>query len=408
MAESVTQYGITITLDDDYTVGQFVTGDYYIVAPSGVSITGGTVDDGGRNINSSAGRDGIVVNPSAGTQGYDSRGTGYNSELTKAFPFTANPGDSIVVYESADPAIPVSGGAVLIYGQSAIVVTVLASAPTATAFRPQYCAGDKTIYDWADVDTATDLPGIATVTGAPTFAAAFAPIDRVFIDEGLGWPWRMLHPVDNMPDYGRDIANILSTALLASLLDPDADQANHDTLVQHLIQRGIDFYGMLQAGAKWTADGGHGQGRKAPIVYAGYLLGVSAMQDVGYSLSFHEDGQTFYVTSFHVALNVGYDAEDLGMADWTKNGSVFDPSYTSSYRTANAPYWLGHALTVCALGLQTNWGHPAYFDYVDRFNELMGDPYTIFAQNMEATYWDTYYAAPPPAPLLRVRAVPRS
>ncbi len=38
-ATSVSQFGITWTFDADYPVGQYVNGDYYVVAPSGVRIT---------------------------------------------------------------------------------------------------------------------------------------------------------------------------------------------------------------------------------------------------------------------------------------------------------------------------------------------------------------------------------
>ena len=39
MATSVTQFGITWTFDADHTIGQYTNGDYYVVAPSGLSIT---------------------------------------------------------------------------------------------------------------------------------------------------------------------------------------------------------------------------------------------------------------------------------------------------------------------------------------------------------------------------------
>jgi hypothetical protein len=35
---------------------------------------------------------------------------------------------------------------------------------------------------------------------------------------------------------------------------------------------GIDNYGVLKAGGKWPADGGHMNGRKWPILFAGLLL----------------------------------------------------------------------------------------------------------------------------------------
>lgn len=39
----------------------------------------------------------------------------------------------------------------------------------------------------------------------------------------------------------------------------------------------IDNYGVIQAGGGWGSDGGHFNGRKFPIVFAGAMLGDPAM-----------------------------------------------------------------------------------------------------------------------------------
>lgn len=414
MATSITQFTITVSFDDDYTVGQYVNGDYYIVAPSGVSITGGTLATGSRNMGATAGRDGISVNPSAGSQGFDDRGPGYNSSLNKALslPFTASPGDSVIFSESADSGL--TGGVDRIknlhdvYLETAIVLTVVASAPAANSFRPQFCAGTKTTYAWADVDTG-DLPGLTTVTGAPSFSDASATIERMQLDYGFGSSWNPMRPYQQMSNYSFDNAKVWGTSLLASLIDPTGDTANHDTLVQRLIQFGIDLYGMLLSGTRWNEGGGHPYGRLAPIKYAGYLLGVAAMRDLSYSTSFGECAFTFYVGAANCPPYTNPD--DLGEAEWTINGVNYNTSLSSPYRWVGSSF-IAPALTMAALGLDETLVHDAFFDYTERYQTdiaSQGGNFTtpVFHDNMYDSYWATYWTTPSPAPRLIMRAQPR-
>ena len=49
-----------------------------------------------------------------------------------------------------------------------------------------------------------------------------------------------MHPMENMPDYGREITNIISdVALLLCLEDPDK---RREALLLQFIQKGIDYY----------------------------------------------------------------------------------------------------------------------------------------------------------------------
>lgn len=433
MATSVTQHGITATFGSDLTVGTYLDGSYYVVAPAGVSMTGGTVASAARNIGAAAGRDGIMVNPvpassSGAMQGYDSRSVGYSSGLNKALslPFTAMPGDSVIFSESADAAL--AGGSArsyssgnTVYLETAVVVTVVATAPAANSFRPQYCSGTKTTYNWSDVDTGL-LPGLATVASTPTLASVQAWLERLQLDHGIGWSFRRYHPYQNMHDYGRDIAKDWGDALLMSLL-ATGTVGDKTTLIRRLVQTGIDLYGVRQAGGTWSADGGHGQGRKAVIMFAGNLLGVDAMRDVGYSTAYQEDGQSFYVTqtdvdTVHLPQRTSYTTDpatadyivgDIGLAEWglrhASDRVKDDKSLSATYRSLNAPYWKAHALTIAALGLDDVWGHPAYFEYLSRGD--IGNAASTFQTNMFSTYWATYYSAPVAAPRLGVRAILR-
>lgn len=411
MATSITQFTITVTFDDDYTVGQYVNGDYYVVAPSGLSITGGTLATGSRNMGATSGRDGIAVNPSSGSQGLDDRGTGYTSGQNKSLslPFTASPGDSIIFAESADSAL--TGGAdrtkngKTVILETAIVLTVVASAPAANSFRPQFCSGTKTTYAWGDIDVG-DLPAVATVTGAPSFSDAAATIERLQLDYGIGWSWEAMHPYQNMGNYGWDVTGDWGKALLASLIDPTGDTTNHAALVQRLVQLGIDLYGMLLAGTRWQADGGHGYGRLTPIKYAGYLLGVASMRDMSFTTTFAECGATFYVGASNCPPYT--DPDDIGLAEWTINGIIYDSDH---YRWTGSRF-TSHALPLTALGIDTSLNHDAFFDYTDRYYDDyngLGGNYDLptFDDNMHSTYWDTYWTSPDPAPRLIIRAEPR-
>ncbi|MEX0746223.1 MAG: hypothetical protein WD118_11530, partial [Phycisphaeraceae bacterium] len=50
------------------------------------------------------------------------------------------------------------------------------------------------------------------------------------------------------------------------------DVGDRTDLAHGMVQLGIDMNGIVEAGGGWPADGGHGHGRKLPIVLAGYLL----------------------------------------------------------------------------------------------------------------------------------------
>jgi hypothetical protein len=69
-------------------------------------------------------------------------------------------------------------------------------------------------------------------------------------------------------------------------------------LLINIIQYGIDLWGIARAGYNgWQAHGGHGSGRKWPIIFAGMLLGDTAMASPNTTypdLHFGEDMLTMY------------------------------------------------------------------------------------------------------------------
>ena len=138
----------------------------------------------------------------------------------------------------------------------------------------------------------------------------------------------------------------------------------------------------------WTAWGGHGSGRKLPIVFAGLLLGDGHLANVNRSLpgvSFGEDEQTAYEPCWTGATVVftghwGIDAatgvgrnrgrgcqwgpyEHLPPTRWKD-----DQNTSEAYRRCcTSVGWVAQALALRLMHAEKAWSHDAFFDYVDRW-----------------------------------------
>jgi hypothetical protein len=222
--------------------------------------------------------------------------------------------------------------------------------------------------------------------------------ERVWLDHKSGWTGRKIHPSQNMPDYGRNMAAQLGEGSLMLMLD--FSESEKERLLVNFVQVGIDFYGVVEAGGTnhWYADGGHAQGRKWPIIFAGTMLGDRAMENIGgRDVSFGEDQQTFYVSQADVDRGNGYTSSDIGMPEYgirhASDPTRDDASWGAPYRqccTANS--WHGHVLSARLMNKQAAWQHPALFDYTDRYmkreapDQWMRSWDRPFSERM----WDTY------------------
>jgi len=399
-ASSISKDGITWTFSESVPVGQFVTGDYYVVGP--VTIT--AIDPAPTT--SSPYENGSVLDlPTANSKsGFDSRlndGTDeswwFDASLRQYAPITLKPGDALVssislaqihslpevmraTDMSASPVATVS------------VLTVLTAAPSADAFRPSYCDRNQTIYQ-ADALQRSLLPSLAPPNppGTPTLAQFETWYRRPWIDTN---PFLFDAPAEYMPSYGQHIAFADSYAALLLMLNFTADEKVN--LTNYLVQYGIDLYGCLQAGYGWPAFMGHRSGRKLPIIFAGILLNNDAMKNVStsYPNKFGEDMQTLYVDQVppagtyqeawqgaaviyggHYGVDVGGQPVSAGLygpyeqlqpVDWPLlNG---DEQLGEAYRRCcTSVSWVGEALAIRLLGGVNIWNYPAFFDYVDRW-----------------------------------------
>ena len=212
---------------------------------------------------------------------------------------------------------------------------------------------------------------------------------RPWIDHVTAWYGRYVHPRHNMPDYGRDMTDHVSTGAL--MLHLDMPPERKELLLTRFVQLGIDCFGVLQDGGSWPPSAGHLNGRKWPILFAGLMLGDEAMQNVGRDhgpKTFSEDGHTFYVKAPRPKL--GYGPEHVGMAEWGSSHAVkpsfddvrwqhtepFPPGATHDKdRTQDVKYrlcctantWWGQLLAAYVMDAVDLWNHPALFDYQDRF-----------------------------------------
>ncbi|MBN1495678.1 MAG: hypothetical protein JXA07_02850 [Spirochaetes bacterium] len=434
LKSSIEQNGISCFFSQKHHVGKFVNGDYWVVGP--VMLTRVSAKKAPEKINDYVG---IMINPRVSNeQGYDSRSAGYNPALAVTLPRKVNPGDSIVLTTSLKKI----GGNEGTFLYDAIVITIVDAPQSGDKFRPPYSRPsrlersgvDPLIYSSNDLvwDYLKSLP---KPFRAPSLRESARLVERVWLDhwKGAGFIGSRIHPLNNMRDYGRDIAANLSEVALQLMLDYSREEKNK--LLISLVQIGIDFYGIALDGGVWIADGGHNSGRKFPIVFAGLLLNNSDMLNIqqkfyrknksieGYQYRFAEDGQTYYyddaylpdyadvVTNRRAAgvedkksvavkgvrgwigkLNGGKgDAALWRLTEWTMNGTYVaehehiplelwqplsggsdsHPKSESYRRCCTSKAWIGYCLALRLMGEKAvqSWNHNAFFDYCYRFME---------------------------------------
>ena len=399
----VTQYGITWTFAEPALVGQFVTGDYYVVGPvTVVSVSPAPAP----------GRNGSVVNPPAGKrQGYDERISGYDASLGASFPLGLKPGQSLVSTASLEEVgdrTPDTVPGQYARGplRTAVVLTCVAEPPPADAFRPAYCGEGKIEFRASQLRRDL-LPRLEAPAEPPDLARYERYLERIWLDHLYEWAGRAMHPLENMPDYGREITNIVSNVSLMLLLDDSENTC--ETLLLRFVQLGIDLYGITQSDNDlWRANGGHHSGRKLPIIFAGVLLDHDGMKHV--KASFAEDQQTYYGEGYRgqtalwtISTSEARKHEHLPPEQWT--GPPFkddnDGWKSEGYRRLNGPTWIGESLAARLIGAKEYWDRDVFFDYVDRWvaeaqdgavdrETMKPTSYRAFPSDFIEAMWTTY------------------
>lgn len=428
----LSQYGITWTFAEPVEFGLYANGDFWVIGPVEiVDIDPASTESNGRVVN------GSMVNPSPGDgQAFDSE-MDYVSyvpslnvarpgglSLSPANPLALGVGSSLV----SSISHPQAGERPQL--SDAAVLTVVDRAPPVGAFRPPY-SGTNKVHGYVEEQINTSLLSrLSPVSTTPDIGTVAGYFERVWLDYQPGHSARYIHPSNNMPDYGRDMSSRIGVGAL--MLHLDFDDAEKRELLVNYLQLGIDLWGIVQAGGttNWVPNGGHANGRKWPILFAGLMFGDPEMQDLGAGdgsgvAYFGEDAQTFYVDDDAIAATSGdswspdsrtpdpqrYDSAMLGMPEWgirhATDATRDDASWNATYRTCcTATSWSGQILAARIMGAKSIWAHDPVFDYQDRYMAVMnGDPdpfgYTVNGQpsspsgfrswtSFEGEMWDQY------------------
>jgi len=349
---------------------------------------------------------------------------------------------------------------------TAAVLTCLTSAPPSGSFRPGISASTKTLHNISSLDY-SKLSKLAVPSGqninAASLTSAAAWFQMPWLDHDGAFTVQYMHPTGSgLPSY--DFPLYFSTAAL--MLHLNFTDAEKRKLLINFIQLGIDEYSFIEAGPTgdlslthtpyygWETDGGHSQGRKWPIMFAGIMLNYDPMKNIGqksgdylYSnghyagnppsdyVYFAEDGQTFYVaqtdidTSHSVGWNPNtsdgtpypYIASMIGMPEWGIRHNTYptldNSTWQATYRTifSGPPSWAGTVMAARIMGAKSLWNHNAHFDFIDRYMAItagLTDPfgYTVTTQvaggrpgDLVGAMWDTYRIQYNDAPIKHLR-----
>ena len=402
LKQSVSQYGIAWTFDKPARVGQFVNGDWYVVGPINVAaifpkplygseIPESELDDRDKDhpVEQRV-RHGFMLNPPARMKvSYDSGVRNFfDPSLIRKLPVTLKAGDVLVstismpkglvlkpqLWEAVERGVEDSSPI-----RMAAVLTCVAAPLPADAFRPAFCDRQARIYLSRDLRREL-LPTLAAPKSTPNVGLYIRFTQRPWVATCF---FGFEEPVENMPQYGRDYARVVGQDAL--LLCTDLKPEQKETLLVDFVQVGIDLGGMIRAGHPgWEGFGGHGSGRKLPIVLAGLLLGDDELAHINGSFPkahFGEDEQTAYGDAWTGAKVVftGHRAIDAatGIArpgtgpyehtqpsTWKAGHEKLSESYR---RCCTSAAWIAQALALRLLKAERHWAHDAFFDYSDRW-----------------------------------------
>jgi len=304
-SKTVKQYDVTWTFDRPVQTGQFVNGDWWVAPVQGQdSVTVVSVDPAPAKTSDGKLINGSMVDPMPGFQAFDQRAPLWKSETGATYPLKLKVNQSLgsaVCYtdETVDQkSLKTTFPKVVKY---IAVLTCLSKPGLPTDFRPPYAGTDKPIHSSAKLRREL-LPNLALPSSlkkqdVPDLKKlADTRFSRPWIDWFIGFGG--LHSDYEAP-YGREKTSEVGTAGLLLCLDKNV-VGDKEPLLIGLVQTGIDLYGMLNSGCRWTSDGGWNMGRKFPILFAGLMLDDKDMLNIGKkyapeSNTFQEDDQAFIV-----------------------------------------------------------------------------------------------------------------
>ncbi len=414
-ARSITQYGITWTFDKPYTVGKFVTGDYWVLGPVTVASVSpapqaAEIESASTTVKSIYGavamvedkrmRNGsMIVLQSGRKQGYDSRLKNYDPALSVAFPLKLQPEQSLISSVSnGEERVPVLLRAMMwereassyLALKSAAVLTCVSKAPPSDAFRPPYAGTAKPLYRAKDIKW-EKLPKLAAPGEVPDWTQFERYFERPWLDHFDIWLFQHLGPNENQPNYGREFSRATSIASLMLMLD--VPRPRKEKLMLGFVQLGIDLHGLAWSGRNWPGDGGHWNGRKWPILFAGLMLDNKSLLTFPTITSFFDDVRVFNInpvegcppptTIFSEDQQTYYGNGGAGQKalyqiivhsmvrptyeEKSPDAYTKEEKWMDGYRATCSVGWPGEALSALLMKAKSVWNHDAFFDYCDRW-----------------------------------------
>jgi len=398
--DHIVQDGITWKFKEKVPVGKFVNGDSYVVGRTTIV----EITPQPRN-----GRNGSVLNfrPDPFRSGFDDRvrNSRYDPSLAVRVPIKMVPGDSLISSISVDvvgelpaPLRPRDKSNSPV--RSVSILTCLDKPVPQDAFRPSYCDRQQKIYLARNLRRDL-LPRLSRVNGGLDHKPGPLQIDEW--TERFRRPWmdtcffNFDAPIEYMPHYGREIGRAVGIASLLLMLD--FPESSKEKLLINFVQYGIDLWGIVCAGHRgWPGHGGHGSGRKWPIIFAGIMLAETDMQSPKKKypkVEFGEDMQTMCGKGWTgaTALYAGHVGKDgrVGKVGWGAYEHLhpsewLDPIGENYRRCCTSIAWVGQALATRIMKSEKLWGHDAFFDYVDRW--MTEDDQKAIVEIKKARGWD--------------------
>jgi len=380
VAPSGYQSDIIFNFDNEYICGQFINGDWWVaIGRSGfvkiVSITPFSEN----------GLHGYELSPKLkNSQGFDYRIHGYDEQLKPRMPIDVSSTSSLIKAVS----VPDGEAGCRPCIQFSAVLTVV-DRPIYSShklFRPGYFGSIKGIYSFEKVDVRrlAKIPvSYVPESKKYTFDDIEVSYKGIRLDHLENWFGRKLHPVDNMPDYGAEIAKMNAVSILRMMLS-DFDLANpiHKSAMVNYLQMGIDLKSMAEGTVTWPANGGHGNGRKLPILFAGMVFSDSAFKEAVLMSSFSEDEQLYFSDSVGRVLygrkcGIGVYWRQVvsgkGPKDCRDPHGLVDGGgmgVGESYQLCcTSKPWKYTVLALLLLDMTKAWGNGDFFEYVDRWVE---------------------------------------
>jgi len=256
--------------DKEYTVGQFVNGDWWVAGDSVIinQITP-EVRDSGEN--------GWEVNPLGytSTQGYSSALGDYLASLCPALPYKAKPkNDSIISIVKTIRSAVLDEGTLncdQCISEMAVLTIVKTPITDINAFRPPFYGNYKPIHTYDNVDEGL-LPSYSPPIANVPAISSFYKFGRLKAGNyKLNYLKNDLCADSSYPDeYGASIANENSSCLLRLMMNDDISVKRQ--LLIWYIQHGIDLAYIGVYNWSYINGAGHSPGVFLPAVFAATML----------------------------------------------------------------------------------------------------------------------------------------